>query len=188
MIELTPEHHDDVPFLDLVQRAVDAEAKRQRPREVYVIHLDNWFGDRWVQFSGKLVGMAGVRMKRLTVPPFHPNRVRSQRHYCWDVEANDYCATDDNRRLHRYQESRQNLRRYLTDIASSAMFVWYSGNTLANGAGSLMVYIVEGDVTDRWYVSFERTSEWGVKKCVGISVDRMVPFRSKHNAPTFDGA
>lgn len=173
MIELIPQHDDDPSFLDLVRRNIEGTTAACHPREVYVVHIDNWFGDRWVHFSGKLFGMAGVRMKRLTVPPFHPRRVRSEQHYKKDEDADEYRRTENHRRLHRYQESSQNLRRFVTTFGSSTMFVWYSGNSLANGAGSLMVYAVQGAETEWWYVSFERTSEWFIKKCVGISAERV---------------
>jgi hypothetical protein len=42
-------------------------------KQTYVVKIDNWFGKRWLGFSGKALGALGVRKKKLTLPPFHPH-------------------------------------------------------------------------------------------------------------------
>ena len=172
-MELEREDHDAVEFVELVERIVSQAAESRRPRDIYVVHLDNWFGDRWCQFSGKILGIAGVRGGQLTVPPFHPRRVRSQSRYrCGEDGSYQLARREPN--LHRYQTSSANLYRWIANFSTSAMFVWYSGNSVKNGAGSLMVYHVHEGRTEYWYASFQKTASWSLTKTVGISPETLL--------------
>ena len=48
MIELVPTEHDDIAFLSLVQRIINGAIAAQRMREVFLVHIDNWFDHKWL--------------------------------------------------------------------------------------------------------------------------------------------
>ncbi len=50
MIELIPGEGDDVEFLALVQRIVNGAVSALDVREVFLVHVDNWFDHKWLGF------------------------------------------------------------------------------------------------------------------------------------------
>lgn len=58
-------------------------------------------------------------------------------------------------------------------MAESASFVWFSGNTLKNGLGSLMVYNVGPDEPVCWFAAFVRKPGWMLEKTKGIDQERV---------------
>jgi len=62
----TPADGDDAEYLDWVETAIVGVEEAVKSNETYVVKIDNWFGQRWLGFSGKLLGKAGVRKKKLT--------------------------------------------------------------------------------------------------------------------------
>jgi len=59
------------------------------------------------------------------------------------------------------------------DLAESASFVWFSGNTLKNGRGTLMVYNVGPDEPVCWFAAFVRKPHWMLEKTKGIDLERV---------------
>src|SRR5215204_4235594 len=88
------EPHDDPAFLATVDRIIAECVRREAPQEVRVVHIDHWFGTKWLGFSGK--GRVGFfygcvtpdtaldefRREKLTFPPFAPNRVVAEYYFC----------------------------------------------------------------------------------------------------------
>ena len=79
---------DDPAFISLVGTFVNAYANSASATRIYLIHIDNWFGERWLGFAGKFRGIAGIRQRRgklgvdertrsLAIPPFRPSRVQT---------------------------------------------------------------------------------------------------------------
>jgi len=60
-------------------------------------------------------------------------------------------------------------------ISKSAAFVWYSGNTVANPAGSVMLYL-SGAEGYAWYASFMREKRWKVNDEFRITRRELVSF------------
>src|SRR5215510_4576327 len=85
-------------------------------REVFLVHVDNWFDHKWL-------GWWSRKEEELRVPTFTPNRVRSEKP------------------LHVRQPGRPWLAQPLDRFSKSAAFIWYSGNTTTNKAGSVMLYL-----------------------------------------------
>ena len=83
MLELDANADDDGAFLDIAGRLIATATIENGFGVVVAVHIDHWFGDRWLGFYGKFLGAAGVRNRRLTdeltPPPFHPHRVQSAR-------------------------------------------------------------------------------------------------------------
>jgi hypothetical protein len=69
-----------------------------------------------------------------------------------------------------------NLTNRIQDFSSSALFVWYSSNTVASGRGSVMIYKVLHGAVDCWFVSFSRTSEWKLAATKGVSQHAIQTF------------
>lgn len=75
VIELVSSEYDDVGFLQFAQRIVNGAITALRVHEVYLVHVDNWFDHKWL---GWWSSWEYKELKELCVPPFNPNRVRSQ--------------------------------------------------------------------------------------------------------------
>jgi hypothetical protein len=59
------------------------------------------------------------------------------------------------------------------DFVPSASFVWYSGNTLKNGRGSLMVYSIGPHKPICWFAAFGRKSGWVLERTKGIEKEQV---------------
>src|SRR5687767_7333422 len=115
-----PEVTDDPGYLDWVEATVvGVEEAIKTTDQTYVVKIDNWFGKRWLGFSGKTLGAAGVRKEKLTLPPFIPSRVVSQRRF---FEAG---ASPRRRKLlHVWQRSGENLQRYTEVVLQGSHAFW----------------------------------------------------------------
>jgi len=160
MIELTPSENDDPAFLTLVQRIVNGAIAILEVREVCLVHIDNWFDHKWL---GWWSSWDHKELKKLYIPPFNPNRVCSQKHFIWDEQNSRWMVTGQGKPLHHRQAGRRSSSaRPLDHLSKCAAFIWYSGNTLANRAGSLMVYLSGGPQAYAWYASFRKEQNWTI--------------------------
>jgi hypothetical protein len=155
MIELVAAEHDDVEFLALAQRIVNGAIMTLQTREVYLVHIDNWFDHKWLGFWSR------KGEEELRVPLFSPNRVHTEKHFVWDVKASAWTSVGLPRPLHIRQPGRPWLAQPLDRFSNCAAFIWYSGNTTANKVGSLMIY-VSGAEGYAWYASFRKDEHWTV--------------------------
>ena len=71
-------------YLDWVEAAVVGVEEAIKTDQAFLVKIDNWFGKRWLGFSGKALGALGVRKEKLTLPPFIPSRLVSQRRF-WNA-------------------------------------------------------------------------------------------------------
>jgi hypothetical protein len=152
-----------------------------------MIKVDNWFDKKWLNFSG--IGTVhfpywGIRspeaaldefsQHQTTFPPFTPNRVLQQSYF---VRTSDggYLRGIPRRSVHQRlrQPSAANLNRRISDFSDSAVFAWYSSNTLASGRGTMMVYSVTDGVVETWFAAFKRDPEWRLELVAGISRDEI---------------
>ena len=77
--------------------------------------------------------------------------------------------------LHIRQPGRSTLAQPLDRWSKSAAFIWYSGNTITNRAGSLMLYL-SGAEGYAWYASFTRDEHWKVDDGRGITRRELKAF------------
>ena len=147
-IKISPDPTDHAAFVSMIERTIARLDQDNDPAEVFIIEIKNWFDHKWLKFSGigrvsfhssrdshPQVALAEFYQKKITFPPFTPNRVL--REQCWAYD------TSKRRNLvHRKlrQNSARNLQRRVTQFTTSALFVWFSSGTSANDRGSLMVY------------------------------------------------
>jgi len=169
--ELNARSNDDPDFVRLASQIIDSLVIQRTPEIVAIIAVDNWFDHKWLNFSGKILGALGVWKVPLTIPPFHPDRIIDQTVYRMG-RLKQYEPLDTPS-LHVIQSSSQNLKRKLTDVTTSGIFAWWSGNTRANAKGSFMAYIQNGDDTTSWYASFNRGEHWTINKSKNISTEEV---------------
>jgi hypothetical protein len=140
-LEFDLDERDDIEFVHQLRLIVAGVLLAFQPREVYLVKIDNWFGDRWLGFSHKLMGAAGVHYRHtLRVPPFVPARVVYERHFR-RVEDGEYVAAGTMSQLHVEQSSEANARRLMSAVCANAAVFWWSGETRANQRGALMAYL-----------------------------------------------
>jgi hypothetical protein len=159
---------DDAPeFVEIVESAVSGILHRYAPVSLDLIKIDNWFGRRWLYFSGKALGALGVwnvptdrrPENLLRIPPFVPERVVSQRRFA----GPQYREIDPGKPLHRHVSSSVALERRAAEIEPETVLVWYSGNSKANGRGALMAYIpIDRSSYWPWYAELKCAEPWRI--------------------------
>jgi hypothetical protein len=169
MLELEANSTDDVRFLDLASRLIAGAALSNGLSDVVAVHVDHWFGERWLGFCGKFLGSAGVRSRRLdgelTPPPFHPHRVLSARVYRL-TGAQTFEYVDDAKSLHGYRTSQANINQ---TFRRNRLYAWYSGDTAATDKGVVMVYAIKKAENAAWYTAFHKVPIWHLGQTVGVS-------------------
>ena len=168
MIELREAKGSDSEFASIVECALNNAVQHSNPREIYVVQVDGWFDYKWQQFSGTVMHEIAIWRDRLTVPPFHPSRILSERYFRLRSDLGRYAAALE-KPLHINQASAENLRRAIRDISSSGVFVWYSQVSEHSDRASLMVYDVDPNDASGWYAGFSRKDEWRLAQVKGIS-------------------
>ncbi|MEM7225842.1 MAG: hypothetical protein AAF495_22885 [Pseudomonadota bacterium] len=169
MIEVQPEDGDAAPFVGQVQAVVNSVAAGHAPPEIFVIKIDNWFGMRWLNFSGKVLGALGVWSSNLTLPPFVPNRVR------WECRftAPDYANAVIDKPLHIVTRGPDAVQRRISEIAPSAAFLWFSGQSEPNSKAALMAYLPGAEGYWTWYAGWSYDEGWTPKQLKGISAGEL---------------
>ena len=173
-VSVSQTESDDVTFVHRVHRIIMGILSEHEPHDVFIVHIDNWFGNNWLGFAGKTVGgwVSVHDAEKLRIPPFHPNRVFSEQSYRCDPRQSRYVADESAEPLLRYLIPEENVRRkerLVQSVSKSGLFAWYSGQTRQNTNGSMMVYISLKDGAYGWHVQFEKVGDWKVQKVVGIT-------------------
>jgi len=137
-MRLNPTSDDDPGFVRILSLILDSLVLQHTPEIVVIIQVDNWFDHKWLNFSGKVLGALGVWKHPLTIPPFHPNRVKAQTMY----RVNQRKSMSRSRLLlftSRSRALKTSIASYYTPptLPRPEFFVWWSSNTAANAKGSL---------------------------------------------------
>jgi hypothetical protein len=177
---------DSAEFVEKARGIAIGVARDYVPARLYVVRIDNWFGPRWMHFAGTdTVGRVGrfpaigvgIHRSRLHVPPFVPERVLAERVFV----GPDFEETLAAEPLHIECPSKLALRRRIADIDKDAAFLWFSGESKAQGRGAVMVYLPDAfDETahrrgnlrdcDAFYVGFsKRHGGWEPAILRGVS-------------------
>lgn len=162
-------------FLAYAEALVAGLCTLYRPVQLHAIKIDNWFGPKWLRFSGKMFGIVGVQRHKLTLPPFVPNRVVFEQTFERVGEAELYRVAKAQRLFHIAQKSPQNLNRYVHDLAPTMAILWFSGASAENGQGAIMAHVPAGEVHWSWYVGLAADRGWDIATHKGIS-----PVESRH--------
>jgi hypothetical protein len=169
MIDLLPNQNDDAQFVALASRLLNSLIALHCPTEIYVIQIDHWFDHKWQYFSGKTIGAVGMWRSTVTIPPFDPGRVVSQNYFRAEGTSPVSYKPESAKPLHLDQWSGHNLHRFIKQVSSSGLFLWYSGETEKMDRAAVMVYAVQGCQTVPWYASFMKRDGWMLNKVKGIS-------------------
>ena len=171
VVELLECEGDDVDFVAIVQRVLNGALAALDIRETYIVQVDNWFDHKWL-------GWRMWKGKELSVPPFTPNRVRSQRHLSKDRQSGHWADDGPGQPLHVRQPGRAHLAKRLDAFSPSAAFVWYSGNSAVNRAGSLMLYL-SGAMGYSWYASFTKNRSWQIRDEYRVTRAELISFEER---------
>lgn len=185
---LLPQNESDDPaFIGLVGAFVRTYAKLNSATEIRVIHIDNWFGERWLGFAGTFGGIAGVRQRRgklgtdgaksLAIPPFRPTRVQAYAGFSIDDDGN--FAEVPMSPLHCEKNGG-----WIHTLIRKGLYAWYSGNTAKTSTGCLMVYELNSGGEDAWYLKFSRdsTGKWDVISCRNRQLPECRRISAQHYA------
>jgi hypothetical protein len=186
MAEVIAGKTDDPGFIELLNALVRGLTSRHAPEQLWIVQIDNWFDHKWLGFSGMIwvhksgklaihrshdAAIKEFHQDKVTFPPFSPNRVAGQWSY---VRVGDHYTEAPLPVLPhptKRNPSRKNLHRRVQEFSGSACFVWYSGNTAANGRGSVMVYRVAADRVECWFAAFNQKNRWKLHVAKGASRD-----------------
>jgi hypothetical protein len=189
-IKLSVNETDDPEFIDLVSRVIDRSALIGQPHGIFVVKIDNWFDERWLNFSGK--GRVGVsygnlavpdtvldefRQDKITFPPFNPRRVINERYFEREVDGG-YQPSIAQPLVHRrrLERSANNLHQRVVDFTQSAIFVWFSSNTKQNQRGSIMLYESSESEVRTWFAAVVKKQVWEISQTKGIGVEVIRQF------------
>jgi hypothetical protein len=171
MIELVPFQHDDLDFLSLAERIINGAVVTLEIREIFLVHIDSWFDHKWLRWWSP-------KGEELRVPTFTPNRVLSEKRFIWDVDKSSWTPAVLTEPLHIRQPGRPWLARPLDRFSRSAAFIWYSGSTAANKAGSLMFYLSCADGY-AWYASLRKDGQWALADECQITRRELLSFENR---------
>jgi hypothetical protein len=178
-IELIETETDDPHFVALVNSFISHYADSGHPKIVKVIHIDSWFGERWLGFAGKFRGIAGIRNRslytRLPAPPFIPSRVISAYDFHLNHDESYTRYVGEFRTIHTYKNGG-----VVWHLHRPGLYCWYSGNTVSNTTASLMIYEVTREGNNAWYVSFDMRGKWDFTKCRNVSPEECAKIVSAH--------
>src|SRR5689334_1103039 len=165
-VRIVPKGSDDPEFISKVERVALGAISAYQPDDLFLTQVKGWFDHKWLKFSGKVLGAVGVWKNDVTVPPFNPNRILEERRFVRTSEEWREVATS----IHVHQGSSENLKRTLRQFSASGFFMWFTGETLKNGKGSIMGYSTHGQDGDAWFVAFEKKpTGWKASRHDGIS-------------------
>ncbi len=182
--ELPTSETDDPEFTALLSNFFGYFANECSTLPVIVFQADNWFGDRWLGFAGVYKGLAGVRNRSLNtilpIPPFRPSRIRSAQSFELSDDRAYYWHKDVSPSVWHQEKNGGQFRHFI----SNSLYFYYSGNTVSNTTASTMLYHVDSDSYNAWYVMFSKSSGWRVAKCKNIGHDLCSSLVSQHYAAT----
>ncbi len=171
-VTIQPDADDASEFVGKVEALANGILRRYEPPALIVIKINNWFSVRWLRFSGKVLGALGVwnRDAALSIPPFIPNRVVSQRKFC----APSYCEIGAGKQIHIKIESTQATLRRVSAVAGGAALVWYSGGSAQSRRGAVMAYVPVGETYIPWYTGWVEKEQWTLAQPKEISEQEVV--------------
>lgn len=177
---------DDPSFIKLISSFVNAYLASTSANRIYLIHIDNWFGERWLGFAGTFRGAAGIRQRRgkigvdeaarsLAIPPFRPSRVLA---YAGFMLSEDGTVIE----IPAFPLHCEKNGGCIRTLFGNGLYAWYSGNTAQNSTGCLMVYELNPGGQDAWYLNFstDEFGKWDVTSCRNTQLAECRAISSRH--------
>ncbi len=185
-MEIAPQFDDEPEFVRQVELAVNGILRRCSPATLALIKIDNWFGARWLGFSGKALGLVGLTIipschnkKHLRIPPFVPERVVCQRRFACPA----FEETDAGKPVHKHVPASRALQRMVVIEEPNVALAWFSGKTKTNDRGALMMYIPAGESYWAWYAELQRAEPWRITKAWEIKHEALSQLMEEELAP-----
>lgn len=184
-VQLPHNANDDSGFIALIGSFISTYSTSLSAKRIVLIHVDNWFGERWLGFAGKFKGIAGIRQRRgklgvdgdrsLATPPFRPSRIQSYAGYSLDSDGS--LASIPITPLH-YEKNGG----FVQTLIRNGLYAWYSGNTAHNTTGCLMLYELNSGGEDAWYIQFapDPVGKWNVVSCRNTQIADCRAISEKH--------
>ena len=163
---------DDAEFISTTESILAGVKEIYQPEFIRLMRIDNWFGEKWRSFSGKVHGAFGISKRRLTIPPFVPSRVIDES--CWaKTQKGIYKSVNQFYVLHQAFSGEENTRRYFDECCPDTAAIWFSGGSYTNGRGSIMVYTFLSESEPySWYIELvKKENNWIPSVCRGITKD-----------------
>lgn len=161
MEKIALKNNDNSEFIANVNTITHNLISKWNPKELFITRVDNWFDNKWLNFSGTIMHAISVWKGETTIPPFHPNRIEySKRFRKENGIFNELMITKP---LHIYQESESNLKRKIIDFSKNGLFIWYSGNSKLNNKGVLMCYYVIDNDCYTFYTTLNGEINWNIQ-------------------------
>jgi hypothetical protein len=187
-MKILPEKDDADEFIAQVDLLANGILEKHTPECLILIKVNSWFGSRWLGFSGKILGIAGVhrrgvggvwRRNHLSVPPFVPSRIVSQRRFA----APNYLEVAAGSPLHREVKSSAAILRQIAAIEPGAAVLWYSGNSKLTDHASTMGYIPASGSYTCWYVSWTKHDAWHFEETAEITRQELTSLMGSVEMP-----
>jgi hypothetical protein len=184
VIDLHPDQEDDEIFVREVAAVINGAVQACRTTDVIVVRVNNWFGPRWLDFSHKIEGLAGVRIPwDLRVPPFRPSRIEWERRFARTDDSPAFEEIEIASPIHVEQPGTENRMRHVDRLFPDSALFWWSGMSRQNGRGSLMCYWRPKRAHCSWYAGWERDSGWNETDCVRVTPSELEEFASGFRTP-----
>ncbi|SNR14183.1 protein of unknown function [Tenacibaculum jejuense] len=168
-MKLLKEKNNDNPnFILNCEKIIQNRINIWNPTDIFVNRIDNWFDEKWLEFSGTTMSGLSIWKGETTIPPFHPNRVEFSDFY--QKIAEHYVQKENPKILHIYQKSKDNLKRYISGFTNNGLFIWYSGNSKVNDVETLMCYLFRESECHPFFITLNGKKEWNVSQAKGILI------------------
>lgn len=180
MIIIKKSEKDDSTFILKLQTIINEIINNFNLNEIYLFKIDNWFDKNWINFTGKVLGALGTwnYNNELRIPPFTPNRIDEQLFYRKDINGM-FIESEFKVEVHKLQTAENNQQRKISQFSDSAIFIWYSSNTIKNDIGSLMFYSVENGKCSSYYIGFKKNKNWEISESINIHKKDLIYFLDK---------
>lgn len=168
---LIKKENDHPDFILNCEKIIKNKINLWKPVDIFVTRINNWFDEKWMGYSGNSFPGVSIWKGNITVPPFNPNRVELSDFY--QKTNGRYIKKEHAKALHIYQNSIDNLKRFITDFTTNGLFVWYSGNSKANEIGTLMCYLVREAECQPFFITLSQKKGWNVSETNGILINEI---------------
>ncbi|MEM6516596.1 MAG: hypothetical protein AAF688_10475 [Bacteroidota bacterium] len=71
---LKEKNNDNPNFILNCEKIIQNRIELWKPNDIFVTRIDNWFDQKWMEFSGTIMAGLSIWKAETTIPPFHPNR------------------------------------------------------------------------------------------------------------------
>lgn len=161
-LRIAPAADDDPGYLACIENAVSALVKRAAPEEIFLVRMDNWFDQGFLNY-----GVSGEHPEDFRIPPFRKSHIVSELYFLKN-ETGKYETAKPRFVLHPAMPEKTGPR-LLRDYAESTLLVWFASKSKIARRGSLMIYHVDEGRITAWFALFSKNGVWRVANAHGAA-------------------